>query len=88
MEVLDRFEHRQTERYNRLRDLEDKEDEKNTFDAVVNMRGHSKNGLTNNNHSNENECDISWSQIRTIEESRMVVNMVIMVMLVVNLVTD
>ena len=70
LEVLDRFEHRQTERYNRLRDLEDKEDEKNTFDAVVNMRGHSKNGLTNNNHSNENECDISWSQIRTIEESR------------------
>ena len=66
--VLERFENRQAERYNRLRDLEDKEDQKNTFDDVVDIRGQGGSSSTFGN--NGDDSNISWSQIRTIEESR------------------
>jgi|TARA_B110000090_G_C13152503_1_gene358279 parvulin-like peptidyl-prolyl isomerase len=63
-QVMERFEHRQAERYNRLKNIEE-EEEMNLLDSNTG-NGSSSNAV----FASSTECDISWSQIRSIEESR------------------
>ena len=73
-QVMERFEHRQAERYNRLRDLEEDEDDMMMHESLSGRNGSGGGvafvGRGGAGGADQSECDVSWSQIRSIEESR------------------
>ena len=71
-EIEEKYEHRQAQRYARLRDLEEKETSEYTAltEASFNEGGGGSGCSGYSAAYGTEECEVSWSQVRTIEEHR------------------